>query len=426
MTATSDLINDRLSFDVFSLDLQISATDQSDVVTALQTDANLDQTLMDLGTAGRAMIFTRMGRPEHIRAALEIIAGRARSQRPAARASLVAALRPVAGGPGGVHVGTVHRSSTWFGGSATQYFDICAALGGTARSLGWTGAATCAPPGTPYSGSATDFFTGSGGTGVSPADLPAIPLRDQAVLAIDNARGVDGPTTQRYSNPGESGNAGTFLAARGSAGQLELARQLVCQPVSTIMPGVYGMAPPSRRAILVSAAREYNLTPQVIGAFILAEQIDQSRNEDMADYQAATSIAGADTSIGLGQVKIGTAQRHDLFARLGTSASGLPHNLVAALLASDEFNIFAVAKYIRHIADMGARAPTDVQTHARGIFPGINMRAYSGHARHWSEDNVAALGSEYSSLPWDKRFIGWEGWVRFGYQVMSRDPRFFR
>ncbi|MFO5890474.1 EamA family transporter, partial [Klebsiella pneumoniae] len=44
-----------------------------------------------------------------------------------------------------------------------------------------------------------------------------------------------------------------------------------------------------------------------IGAIILAEQRDQTRDEDAKDYQAAVSIKSANTSIGLGQVVVSTA-----------------------------------------------------------------------------------------------------------------------
>ncbi|SQC66825.1 Uncharacterised protein [Pseudomonas aeruginosa] len=45
-----------------------------------------------------------------------------------------------------------------------------------------------------------------------------------------------------------------------------------------------------------AAARKYDLTPQLIGAIILAEQRDQTRDEDAKDYQAAVSIKSANTS----------------------------------------------------------------------------------------------------------------------------------
>jgi hypothetical protein len=75
---------------------------------------------------------------------------------------------------------------------------------------------------------------------------------------------------------------------------------------------------------------------------VLAEQRDQSSNEDAKDYTAAVSMKRANTSIGLGQVVVSTAMRNDLFADLlpASVRSGLEHKQVAKYLTSDEFNLF--------------------------------------------------------------------------------------
>ena len=107
----------------------------------------------------------------------------------------------------------------------------------------------------------------------------------------------------------------------------------------------------------------------MLSAFILAEQRDQSRNEDAKDLIAATSFKRANTSIGLGQVVVSTARRNDLFADLLSkpTRTSLSHEQIARLLASDEFNIFAVAKYNsagrRRCGEDKDRAPAEHPAH---------------------------------------------------------------
>jgi len=124
-------------------------------------------------------------------------------------------------------------------------------------------------------------------------------------------------------------------------------------PIISLVPGSYSGSIPGRSDMVMLAAAQYNLDPSTLAAFILAEQRDQSRNEDAKDLIAATSAKKANTSIGLGQVVVSTARRNDLFSDLlspGTRGR-LAHDQIARLLDSDEFNIFAVAKYIRQVAN---------------------------------------------------------------------------
>ncbi|MBE0958865.1 hypothetical protein IH773_25995, partial [Escherichia coli] len=116
------------------------------------------------------------------------------------------------------------------------------------------------------------------------------------------------------SNP--LGDLGAYLSQLSPQDKLNQAQTLVGQPISTLFPDAYPGNPPSRAKVMSAAARKYDLTPQLIGAIILAEQRDQTRDEDAKDYQAAVSIKSANTSIGLGQVVVSTAIKYELFTDL--------------------------------------------------------------------------------------------------------------
>lgn len=179
------------------------------------------------------------------------------------------------------------------------------------------------------------------------------------------------------------------------------------------MPESYAGQLPSRADVIRAAAARYNLEPELVAAVILAEQRDQTRNEDAKDYTGATSLASANTSIGLGQVVISTARRGDLFSDLisADSRGALSHDDIAGLLADDTANIFAAAKYIRSVANAAAAAPPAV----RARFPGVEFDKFKGHSSTWPIENVRALGSEYTSAAWDDRpdFVDSPGWGQF-------------
>ncbi len=193
---------------------------------------------------------------------------------------------------------------------------------------------------------------------------------------------------------------------------------LLNQPINTSMPELYGDKRPSRADIIRVAAEKYNLEPELLTGFILAEQRDQKRLEDGKDYTAAVFF-GADTSIGLGQVKVGNIKKHDLLSDLMSekTRNNLSQTDAARMLSSDEVNIFATAKYLRKVADMGAsaemrakeaarpgvydRPPAQDLSRTRRALPNLKLEDYSKNSREWSEDNIRMLGSEYTSSPWD-------------------------
>lgn len=152
-----------------------------------------------------------------------------------------------------------------------------------------------------------------------------------------------------------------------------------------------------------AAARAYDIQPQLLTAFILAEQRDQTLVEDAKDYVAAVSIARGNTSTGLGQVVVSTALDNDLFSDLLTAQSiqDLGHTDIARRLASDEFNIFATARYIRSVADQGASIDISQIPYTHQSFPGLDLQAYSQTSASRPADNIRALASEYTTLPWD-------------------------
>lgn len=407
LTATSELIRERLSFGLGNL--RIGSDDQSAVVAALQADPNVDATAGDLGDEGLILVFSRMGNARHLCDATQAIAARTRSSRPRARAAMQRALRL----PG--HPGSLHRTSTWYHAQALEFFDACAGLGDAVRRHRFGGAAGCAAPTTNYSGrTTTSPFSGVGATGVN-ATTRSVPVTDQASMVLG-----DEAVRSRYENP--LGGLGSYLAALSPQQRLGQARQLICQPVSTVMGYAYRNAPPSRSVVMGAAGRLYRLEPALIAAIALAEQRDQTSNEDAAEYGAAASILERNTSIGLSQVVVSTARRHDLFRDLGTSASRQPHRFIASLLASDEFSIFASAKYIRTVADQASRMTRSSQSNITGYFAGLDMAAYARHSRDWPFDNIRAIGMEYTSRPWDNSLLGaaWGDFVSEGYTTISR------
>ncbi len=272
-------------------------------------------------------------------------------------------------------------------------------------------------------------FTGVGATGVNP--------QEEGVGLIDSIGLGLGFGEDKYGNPiGPLNQYLNGLSPEDRQRQVEL---LVNQPISSDpsawvvtehgavhIPGIaesYDGNIPARRDIIELAAERYDLEPELLTAVILAEQRDQSALEDAKDYDAAASPLSGNTSIGLGQVVVSTAENNDLFADLLSEETrrDLNHGQTAELLASDEFNIFATARYIRQVADQGATFTSDT-LHPRFnlAYPDLDPGAYAGHSSTWPSDNVSALGSEYTSAPWDDGvFSGWGGFVNEAYQDVN-------
>lgn len=257
-------------------------------------------------------------------------------------------------------------------------------------------------------------FTGSGATGVSPTK-GKVPLGDQWSMLNKPFAGRDSATVARYSNP--LGGLGVYLAGLAPGDRKKQAKLLTKQPISTIYPYSYGALLPTRAQVFKAAASAHNLEPELVAGFLLAEARDQSSLEDAKDLVAARSVARANTSIGLGQVVVSTARRNDLFSDLYSSStrSALTHSEIATHLASDEFNIFAAAKYLRQVADEGAsRSLASLPTTA-AEYPSLDLAKYLLNSDRWPDDNVRALGSEYTSRAWDDRIS--TGWGYFVFEA---------
>jgi hypothetical protein len=208
------------------------------------------------------------------------------------------------------------------------------------------------------------------------------------LLAGDKAARVE------YSNP--LGDLPAYLATLTPTQRRQQAQLLTQRPISTVEAESYAGQIPSRAQIMRAAASVTNLHPPMIAAIILAEQRDQSRNEDRADYTASTSLMQRDTSLGL----------------------NLNHDAISVLLVSDEYNIFATARYIRRVADMGAAMLPASLPKTVAAFPSLSLSAYQNNSLSWPEDNVAVIGMYYTSRPWtdDLRSEGWGEFVRQAYR----------
>lgn len=402
MTATSQIIAKQVSF--AWNDWAVTKRESQRVATALLADPNIDATINDLDSTGMLMkLYVRLD-PSFLRQVVSIIASRSTTANRVARSRFLKMLtvNPI-----------LTRTSHWLNFSASTFFDICREIGINSLAHGFASrtSAPVSPAAAPADPSRP--FTGVGATGSNPTEL-SIGWLDQMALAANH-----GATRARYENP-IPGSLSGYLGGLSSRQKLAQARTVVRQPISTLFPNAYRGAPPLRSRVIHAAGLVHRLEPQLIAAAILAEQRDQSRNEDAADYTAATSIIRYNSSIGLGQVMISTATRHDLFSDLLTLGvrNGLTHNGIASLLASDEFNIFATAKYIRIVANAATCVSINSLPETKNRFPGINMRIYGSHSSNWPLDNIRALASEYTSRAWDDRvFPGWSNFVADAYST---------
>jgi hypothetical protein len=277
-------------------------------------------------------------------------------------------------------------------------------------------------------------FSGSGATGLNPSKAPMSlkvmeGLRDQHKLAQKlEAEDKRKPEAQRsFKNPKYERQAGMemlyewsnplkqdpnqYLTTLSKADRSNQARLLLTLPISSHFVDAYPTGLPSRLQVVRASAKAHRLSPEIVAAIILAEQRDQSRQEDAADFRSGTLGPRTESSIGLGQVTGTTAQRYNLFADLSSPTSQmllpkfgkLSTRIVAWLLASDEANIFATARYLRIVADLGAtkniNAPDMANTKA--WVGAIDLGLYAKHASVWTDQHIRLIGSEYTSKPFD-------------------------
>ncbi len=299
---------------------------------------------------------------------------------------------------------------------------------GPAPAPGLAGSLVSASPSAP--------FTGGGARGTLAADAPMSltemwNLRSQAREAVERfgPGGVEHAQYTRepglemlydWSNPNKGNlvGPGSYLGGVGAAERVGQVQLLFGQDIATSFGGAYAGAIPSRIQVVRAAATAHNLEPELVAGIILAEQRDQSLREDAADFRGA-SLAGRSTSIGLGQVTVTTARRENLFADLVspemqtllTSNPRFSGSMIPALLASDEFNIFAVARYLRIVATLGSTKSAGSLPRTVAWAGPIDFSKYAGHSSTWTDAHVRVIGSEYTSRPFDDLLV--EGWGDF-------------
>lgn len=402
MTATSDLIESLISYSWD--DWQVTRQEARRVIAAIRNDNVPDATIAALDKSGSLIkLFQRVGPPELARSLIASIAGRTTMQRYQARNALI---RSLINNP----LGT--QTDNWIYFPTITFFDICADLADAAGRLGFAAAGATEWPAR-RSGSVQ-----RGRRHRRQSDRPAVHCLRRPAQAAQQGPGDRHQVQQPARRPGRLPEPA--VAARQAEPGTDAGRPADQHAVPDAYPG----NPPSRAKVMSAAARKYDLTPQLIGAIILAEQRDQTRDEDAKDYQAAVSIKSANTSIGLGQVVVSTAIKYELFTDLlgQPVRRGLSRKAVATLLASDEFNIFATARYIRYVANLASQQDLRKLPKTRGAFPSIDLRAYAGNPRNWPRDNVRALASEYTSRPWDDNLSpGWPMFVDDAYATFL-DP----
>jgi len=244
-------------------------------------------------------------------------------------------------------------------------------------------------------------FTGSGATGVYPREgLDAPDLATQ--IAMDE-RKYRSPLRQ---NAGETTHTGIFdyLRSLTVKERMEQAARLLGRRISTVKPEAHPGGLPRRMEVMKQAGERYGIEVEVLAGVILAEQRDQSLNEDRAKYVLG-AVLGRDVSMGLGQVRVSTARKYDLLSdSVGDGErAGLTDREIARLLSSDEVNILATAKYLRILADLGAAA--------NGRFQGdqgapLDLSSLSKPSAQWGSavtsrpDLLRLIGSQYTRTPW--------------------------
>jgi hypothetical protein len=235
------------------------------VLAVVRTDTDLPSTIRDLGSTMRYALFERIWGNNHRRALVQMLGGGSDS-----------ATAPM--------VRTNVMSMTPF----LHDFDLSQELQSHLRGMGVSRFAPVAFNLAPFAAlipSAPNApFSGVGATGVNPATL-SVPLDDQALMAAGNRA-----TRDLYDNP--LGDLAAYLAPLSSLQRRQQAQLLVTQGIVSVVPDSYRAWLPSRAEVIRIAASRHSLHPALLAAFMLAEQRDQSRNEDAKDLAAGTSSFG--------------------------------------------------------------------------------------------------------------------------------------
>jgi hypothetical protein len=375
-------------------DWAVTAAEEGQILALLRADADLSATIVDLNAAGMlTALLERVDEPEARRDLLRLLGERLNSTARALVEPIIQDLDVTRGGIYGAQIqynlGRAHVSGGAAPFNSAAYSDL-------------------------VSGDAMGAFTGSGATGVNSSERGYTDVARAGTNMFDD-----------HINP--VGGLSAYLAGLTPDQRRRQAELLIRQPISTNYAESYAGQIPSRLQVMRAAGAAHNIEGALVAAIILAEQRDQSRVEDARDFIGAL-VFSRNTSIGLGQVVPSTARRNDLFADLltdrsstsgaSTARSNANQAQMAWLLSSDETNIFAVARYIRILANAGAGRAIATLPNTQAEFPGINLAAYANNSSTWPEDNVGALGMYYTSRAWtdDVRSSGWGWFVQQAYR----------
>ncbi len=382
LTPTSDAIESLTSYSLG--DWAVTEPEEARILVLLKADPDLSRTVLDLALAGMlGALLDRVDEPVHRRDLLRLFGARLN---PATLAMVQKVVVDLA----------LDRGQSPLGAQVQL-------------NLGRLGVSAGAALFNPYAHSdlvsedGLAPFSGVGATGVNPSDRGYIDWAGAGSRAFD----------RDLNAIGDLGGYLSGLTPDQRRRQVEL---LVRRPISTFFVESYAGLLPSRLQVMKALGAAHRLEPELIAAIILAEQRDQSRAEDARDFIGAL-VLGKNTSIGLGQVVGSTATKHDLFADLLTVRKDEPLNL-AWLLASDEVNIAATARYLRMVADQGATLSLAALPNTKALFPGLDLTAYANHSSAWPEDNIGALGMYYTSRPWTDNVnsAGWGWFVMQAYR----------
>lgn len=395
MDAHAEAISTLLSYS--ATDFSVSSGEENRIIELIRTSPNLEKTLKDLQRNGfLSKLFDRVDSGRNGAILVESIGGRI------SRSGYSMALSAI-------------KENT----SNALIFERCFALQQSLNKYGISvitsnssgvrlraALSVLAPL-----GAGSQPFSGSGATGLDPK-RQSISKIDKALLAFKHEA-----TVKEYTNPLSEGISG-YLRNLSPQQRRAQGILLLNRPIVTVYPNSYYGTLPTRLRIIRLASEKYYLEPALVAAVILAEQRDQSQKEDAKDYIAATSFMKGDTSLGLGQVKVSTARDYDLFSDLlpNSPTSNLEHSEISRLLTSEEYNIFAVSKYIRLVADMAVGKNVNDLEVTKKVLPNIRLEKFSSHSAMWPDDNIRAIGSEYTSLPWDDEVVQWADFVFEAYR----------
>lgn len=262
-------------------------------------------------------------------------------------------------------------------------------------------------------------FSGSAVTGAPPERIGLLSL---AAPFAYKKTGMFAGLGAKYDNPLKGSAIFTYLSSLSSKERTSQVHTLFSRQATSSTGGTA-----SRVEVITAAANEYNVPAQLVAAIILAEQRDQSAAEDAKEGAA---IRFGDASVGLGQVRGTTAIKYGLInpsllsseltydADLN-SQGDLSAQDAARALVYDDVNIWATAKYVSVLMEMGTQFDPQAKPglwesilHVEsalmelGVEGTFDPGGYADGGKNISIMNIVVLGSEYTRTPWIERDPG--------------------